>query len=200
MRYIGRIITSGKIDDVSEFIDVTKDTSSIVDNDTRIPTIIIGYSNAQKICGDLNILKKDIGKNLCWTFTKRERRMDYEPDIVKFFSTVSDFVAKCCKYTFVSLMRTGYSNCKKIIELLDNMSKKKVVFATEKMYYIYVPSENEIFGISREELSFIGIQKNKIVNRFTNPSVTLIKEGEFTENRLMKKKYLTPLFYYLKTF
>ena len=188
------------MEDPSEFIDVTKDTDSIVDNDTKIPTIIIGYSNAKKICGDLNILKKNIGKNLSWTFTKRERRMDYEPDMVAFYKTVSDFIAKCCDYEFVGLINSGFSKVKEIIKILDNLSKKKVVFATETMYYIYVPSENRIIGISREELSFMRIQRNKIINRFTNSSVVVIKEGEFTENRLMKKKYLTPLFYYLKTF
>ena len=81
MRYIGRIITTGKIDGVSEFIDVTKDTSSVVDNDTKIPTLIIGYKKAQEICGSLKTRDRQIGKNLYWTFSKRERRVDYEPDL-----------------------------------------------------------------------------------------------------------------------
>ena len=200
MRYVGRIITTGKIEDVSEFIDVTKDSSSIQNNDTKIPTIIIGYRNAQNICGEINILKKNIGKNLRWTFTKRERRMDNEPDMVNFYKTVGDFVTKCCGYEFVSLISCGYDKVKNLIRLLDDVTKKKIIYTTETMYYVYAPSESKVYGFSKEEISFIGVQKNKVYDRFINPSITLITETEFSETKLLKKSYLTPLFYYLKVF
>ena len=94
MRHIGRIITTTKIEGISEFIDVTKDSSTIVNNEAKIPTLIIGYKNAQNICGDLKVTEKKIGNNLWWTFSKRERRIDYEPDLNKFLAEVFNFLMK----------------------------------------------------------------------------------------------------------
>jgi hypothetical protein len=101
MRYIGRIITTTKIEGISEFIDVTKDSSFITNNEAKIPTLIIGYKNAENICGGLRMTEKKIGTNLWWTFSKRERRIDYEPDLQNFLSNVSAFLTKSCQYEYL---------------------------------------------------------------------------------------------------
>ena len=101
MRHIGRIITTTKIEGISEFIDVTKDESSVVGNEAKIPTLIIGFKNAERICGPLKMTEKKIGNNLWWTFSKRERRIDYEPDLESFLSNVSDFLMKFCNYEYI---------------------------------------------------------------------------------------------------
>ena len=78
MNYIGRIITKNKLES-STLFDITSSLKKVNDD---IPTLIIGWNNAKTIYGDnLDILDKKISKNLYWTFSKREKRNDYENDI-----------------------------------------------------------------------------------------------------------------------
>lgn len=197
MRYVGRIITNTKIDDISEFIEVTKDTSSIVNNEAKIPTLIIGYKNAQEICGNIKILEKKIGKNLYWTFSKRERRVDYDPDLRNFMLTVSDFVQRCCKYEYVDILTSDSDKTGHLFNVLREETKKKVVYETNTMYYIYVPQENTVFGLSKEVLKYV---KMDVTQFFKNNSVTTVIDHEFSDNKISKYKFVNPLLYYLKTF
>ena len=193
MRYVGRIITNSKVDDVSEFIEVTKGTSSIVDNQAKIPTIIVGYKNAESICGKLNVLNKKIGNNLYWTFSKRERRIDYDPDMRAFFSNVSDFVMKYCKYEYIDLI-TADDEKKNHLKNVLASNVLKVVYSTEQMYYIYVPHENITYGLAKSVVDFVGwgdIDGNNIVS---------VEDTEFSENKISKAAFANPLLYYLKTF
>lgn len=193
MRYVGRIITNSKVDDVSEFIEVTKGTSSIVDNQAKIPTIIVGYKNAESICGKLNVLNKKIGNNLYWTFSKRERRIDYDHDMRTFFSNVSDFVMKYCKYEYIDLITADDEKKNHLKNVLDS-NVLKVVYSTEQMYYIYVPHENITYGLAKSVVDFVGcgdIDGNNIVS---------VEDTEFSENKISKAVFANPLLYYLRTF
>ena len=199
MRYIGRIITNTKIDDVSEFIEVTEDSSSIFENETKIPTLIVGYKRAQEICGDVKFFKRKIGKNLYWTFSKRERRVDYDQDILTFQKTVSDFLLKCCQYEYVDMMTCDDQRRNIIVGLFVDTRNHKVVYETATMYYIYVPCLGKVYGVSKE------ILKNSTVPGLVdghrdNPSVVFITGDESSYPNLSKSKFVIPLLYYLKTF
>lgn len=202
MRYIGRIITTTKIDDISEFIDVTKDTSTIINNEAKIPTLIIGYKNAKEICGDIKILEKKIGTNLYWTFSKRERRIDYEPDMKKFLSTVCDFVMKYCEYEYIDLITVNDEKKDEINDIFRDKTHKKVVYTTNSMHYIYVPNRNKIYGFSKEVLKFLG--RDELTKESPgisgNNSFFFVDDTEFFENKISNSKFVEPLLYYLKTF
>ena len=199
MRYIGRIITNTKIDDVSEFIEVTEDSSSIVGNETKIPTLIVGYKRAQEICGDVKILKRKIGKNLYWTFSKRERRVDYDQDIVTFQKTVSDFLLKCCKYEYVDVMTCSEETRNTLVGKVLDAGMHKVIYESPTMYYMYVPSEGKVYGVSKEVLKF-----SQIPSLFTrsrdNQSVIFVDDDDASYRKISNFKFVTPLLYYLKTF
>lgn len=193
MRYVGRIITNSKMDDVSEFIEVTRETSSIVNNEAKIPTIIVGYKNAESICGKLNVLDRKIGKNLSWTYSKRERRIDYDPDMRNFFSDVSNFVLKYCKYEYIDLITASEENKKHLVDVL-NEKFLKIIYETDKMYYIYVPHENITYGVAKTVIEFVGW------NDISGNNAVKINDREFSENKISKTAFENPLLYYLKTF
>lgn len=199
MRYIGRIITSGKVEDVSEFIEVTKDTSSVGNREAKIPTLIVGYKNAKEICGDINILNKKIGKNLYWTFSKRERRADYEQDLKTFQENVSAFVSKFCEYEYIDVMTIADDKRKEFNDTISD-SHIKVAYVTSTMYYIYHPVKNKTYGISKEVLKAVGSGEERMLKWFKNSSITVISESEFSEAKLAKSKFVQPLLYYLATF
>lgn len=199
MRYIGRIITSGKIEDVSEFIEVTKDASSVTGREAKIPTLIVGYKNAKEICGDVKILNKKIGKNLYWTFSKRERRTDYEEDLKNFQDTVSDFVSKFCSYEYIDVMTISDERRKEFNDAISD-NHVKVAFVTNTMYYIYHPVKNKTYGISKEVLKAVGSGEERMLKWFKNSSITVVSESEFSEAKLAKSKFVQPLLYYLATF
>ena len=199
MRYIGRIITSGKIEDVSEFIEVTKDASSVNGREAKIPTLIVGYKNAKEICGDVKILNKKIGKNLYWTFSKRERRTDYEEDLKNFQDTVSDFVSKFCSYEYIDVMTISDERRKEFNDAISD-NHVKVAFVTNTMYYIYHPVKNKTYGISKEVLKAVGSGEERMLKWFKNSSITVVSESEFSEAKLAKSKFVQPLLYYLATF
>ena len=198
MRYIGRIITAGKIEGLSEFIDVTKDTSSIVDNDTKIPTLIVGYKNAQDICGSLKTRDRQIGKNLYWTFSKRERRVDYEPDLDKFLNNVSSFIMKFCDYEYVDLITCDEERRNNLFSVISD-NKTKVLYITDTMYYIYYPKGNKVYGVSIDILKFLGID-DSFNESFSHESTVVINDTDFSESKIAKSKFVQPILYYLRSF
>jgi hypothetical protein len=199
MRYIGRIITNGKIEDVSEFIEVTKDTQTISGREAKIPTLIVGYKRAQEIFGDVKILNKKIGKNLYWTFSKRERRVDYEEDLKNFQNIVSEFVSKFCDYEYIDVMTIDDDRRKEFNETISD-GHTKVAYVTSTMYYIYHPVKNKTYGISKEVLKAIGSGEERMLKWLKNSSITVVSESEFSDLKIGKSKFVQPLLYYLATF
>jgi hypothetical protein len=161
--------------------------------------LIVGYKNAKEICGDINILNKKIGKNLYWTFSKRERRADYEEDLKNFQDTVSNFVSKFCVYEYVDVMTIDDERRKEFNETISD-DHVKVAYVTNTMYYIYHPVKNKTYGISKEVLKAIGSGEERMLKWFKNSSITVVSESEFSDLKIGKSKFVQPLLYYLATF
>ena len=80
MKYIANIITKSRLD-VGEYINVTKDITKV---DLTIPTLIIGWAMVKEIYPNADILNKQISETVYWTYSNREKRQEYEPDLAKF--------------------------------------------------------------------------------------------------------------------
>ena len=201
MRYIGRIITSTKIEDVSEFIEVTPDSSSIINNETKVPTLIIGYKNAVKLCGSVKITDKKIGKNLYWTFSKRERRSDYIDDLGAFYEEVSRFATSCCKYEYIDPITWDAETKNRFANIISGIHRK-VVYSTESMYYIYYPHDGKTYGISKGILKYLGKSDGYFEEWLAKKSVssTVITETDSEYIKIAKNKFVVPLLYYLRSF
>lgn len=201
MRYIGRIITTAKIDDISELIEVTNDSSSISGDDVKIPTLIIGYKNAVKLCGKIKITEKKIRNNLYWTFSKRERRSDYISDLSDFYEEVSRSVLSCCEYEYLDPITWSDEMKDNFIKIMSG-NHRKVIYSTDTMYYIYSPNAGKTYGMSKTVMKYLGFPDNyfEICSGKKFPSTTIINESDFQEARIAKNKFIQPLLYYLATF
>lgn len=200
MRYIGRIITTTKIDDVPDLIEVTSDSSSLSGDKLKIPTLIIGYKNAVKLCGKINITEKKIKENLFWTFSKRERRSDYITDIDDFYGEVSKFLSKCCDYEYIDMISGSKERKHHITEIFSNTKYRKIVYQTDAMYYIYYPHERKVYGVSKNVLLFLGFQADIIARKTDGKVSFLIDDNNFQYSGISTQKFMTPLLYYLMTF
>lgn len=201
MRYIGRIITTAKIDDAPELIEVTNDSSSISGDDVKIPTLIIGYKNAVKLCGKIKITEKKVRNNLYWTFSKRERRSDYISDLSDFYEEVSRFVLSCCGYEYLDPITWSDEMKDNFIKIMSG-NRRKVIYSTDTMYYIYSTNAGKTYGMSKTVMKYLGFPDNyfEICSGKKFPSTTIINESDFQEARIAKNKFIQPLLYYLATF
>ena len=201
MRYIGRIITTAKIDDVPELVEVTNDSSSISGDDVKIPTLIIGYKNAVKLCGKIKITEKKVRNNLYWTFSKRERRSDYISDLTDFYEEVSRFVMSCCKYEYIDPITWSEETKDNFVKMMSG-ERRKIVYSTDTMYYIYSPNAGKTYGMSKTVMKYLGFPDNYFEAHSGEkfPSTTIVSENDFLEMRMAKNKFIQPLLYYLVTF
>lgn len=195
MQFIGQICTDAKFDCI-DFFKVLSDFDKI---DVTIPTLIVGWQKAQKIFGtQVNILNKKINDNVFWTFSKMEKRIDYENDIIYFYNLCVDKIKKDVKYTYMNILTMKYSRIKDFIRFIEN-SEKKVLFIDNNMIYIYV--KHSVIGLSFNDFDYLNINKDKIIRKIkANGSIVLLQNDTFMSKRIkqiINDKFLIPYFFYL---
>jgi hypothetical protein len=182
--YIGRIITNMRKIDTIDFVEKTNKVDSI---DDSIPTLIIGKELAESICGkeNIRILNKKIRKNLFWTFTKLEKRSEYEKDVENFNSFVIDKLEKSVKYSFINIFYEPLSKIKRLITFIRNDARKDI-YVTDK--HIYINYKTYVFGISLEQTRYIDV-KDKSVMKLLNEGKNNIvfQNDDFISYRLKKR-------------
>ena len=200
MRYIGRIISKTKIEGVSEFIEVTQDTSSVVDGKCKIPTLIIGYSFVKGLFGEnIKAIKKDIGDNLFWTFSKRERRIEYDVDVQKFLKYAVSFADRYNKYEFIDLITSSKSDLGDFfLSICENC--KKVLYKTDDMLYIYIPLKRKTIGFSLMAAEYMDIDKNSILSHFSKETYFVPEDFSSYNTLFDNEPRKIPFLWYLKSF
>ena len=194
MEKLGYIISKQKIKNVLDFVEVVKDISEI--NDPTKPFLIVGMEEAKKLCKNFSILEKRIEKHVFWTFSKTERRVDYEKDLDNFYNFVLEYNIKNIKYYYINILTIKYNKIKKLINILNN-SDKKYIYISKDMIYIYY--EDYILGISLSILEYIGISPKKIISKINENKNNIIFTNNSFLNYRMKniirnKEYLTSYF------
>lgn len=201
MRYLGRIISKTKIEGVSEFIEVTQDTSSVVDGGcAKVPTLVVGFSLVKELFGkETMATKKKLGDNLYWTFSKRERRIEYDSDISCFLKTVADFADRYNKYEYLDLMTSTSSDIGEFFLSICERCKK-IVYKTKEMLYVYIPYKKKTIGLSLMTAEYMGYTADDIVSHFTTESY-FVPENFSSRNSLFDNEpRKTPFLWYLKSF
>lgn len=195
---IGRIITKNKNIDTLDFVDVTENIGSI---DNFIPTLIIGKKKAEEIYGkdNIKVLDKKISQNVTWTFDKTERRNEYERDLKQFNDSLIKIVRKNVKYEFFNIYIEPISRIKKLISFIKS-SKIKYIYIFNDIIYMYY--NNIVYGISLNDIEYLGISKNKILKLLkTNTSNIMIENSDFLSKKMKslikEDKILIPYFYFL---
>jgi hypothetical protein len=157
MEYIANIVTKNKIE-VSSFFNVTSKFSDI---NTNIPTIIIGWNEVKQLFPKQDILNPNIDENIIWTFSKREKRYQYEKDIVKFINNVIKSIDDKIKYCFFNYILSEQNRRDKFIKYVQ--SGLCSLYYNSRFLYIYSIRDKITIGVSLNDLSYIGIKPKEFI-------------------------------------
>lgn len=163
MKYISNIITKTNLD-LGDYINVNKNIENI---NTNIPTLIIGWENTKKIFPNANILNKHISDTISWTFSNREKRQEYEPDLNKFLKLSFERLDKDVKYIYFNVLTNKLSKIKGLIGYINSQTTK-VIYVSDKNIYIY--DGKQVIGISLSDLEYYGFKRDRII-KFVSKNV-----------------------------
>jgi hypothetical protein len=161
-------------------------TLSQIEND--LPTLIIGWSVTKEIFGDkVSILHKEIEDNLFWTFSTKERKVDYEFDIDTFKRECYKKIGNHLHYVYIDILHGKYNINKKIIQKIYTLNNPISYITQNNMLYIF--DENIVFGVDLNICELIGITNTKIIERITSlPNSILLGNEIFNKCKDLIKK------------
>ena len=131
--YLGQIIYNGKSLKTLPFIKVTDSLST-----DKIPTLVIGRKKAEKLFPQerLSVLERRIGTNIYWTYSKNERRDDFEEDVKKFEDYIVETYIQNHKYAFFNALTANLEAIKRFITFIRS-KKPKYFFITDCHIFVY---------------------------------------------------------------
>lgn len=157
MRYIGNIITKGRLE-MGAFFNITSDFNSV---DTNIPTLIIGWSEVKELFPNQNILENRITDNISWTFSKREKRHQFEKDIINFINNTIKRVNDTVKYSFFNFILASHDRRNRFISYVQ--SGNCSLYYNSRFLYVYNIKDSYTIGISLTDLEYIGINTEAFI-------------------------------------
>lgn len=198
MKKIANILTTNNKLELGEAYNICRCMDCL---DDTLPTLIIGYDNAQEYIKDFNILKKDYPEqNLYWTFKKTERRDEHNEDLKKFCNKVLKEQAEKAKYEYIDILNMGYRRISNLIKYIDGTDHKRVLFI-KGFVFIYSERYSVVWGLSLKLCEFLGIRKMKIIDRIKqnrNNHIIDLKEvpADIKKNVDNNLHWLLPLYDY----
>ena len=170
--YIGNIVTTTKIEDTN--FKVCRKVETIKDG---LPTLIVGWDKVKELYGDdISILHKEIDENTQWTFSVKERKVDYEKDVIKFIHNCYNNIGKDIHYLYVDPIHDSRKKINKILRKIYSLKNPKLYIHDDRMVYLY--AEGVVFGIDLEIVEYLGIDPNKVVTKLRNLSGCLLVDTE----------------------
>lgn len=156
--YLGNIVSEEKLVEIPIF-NYSSDLSNI---DIKIPTLIIGWDLCKRLFKDkkLSILDKVINENISWTFTKKERRIDFEIDIENFIKKIFKNIKTHLEYEYINILTINFNKIKNIIKELT--SQKKFYIYIHNNSFIYAYFNNKVIGVDFNMIDFLNIDRKKI--------------------------------------
>ena len=169
----GNILTTEDIN--IEYFNKVEDLSSIKND---LPTLIIGWEETKRIIGEdkVSILHKSINDSLYWTFNQKERKVDFEIDIINFKNICLTQIENKIKYVYVDVLHNSKRKIKKILRKILDLKTTLTYINNKNMLYIF--GDNLVFGIDLNICEFIGIKKNKILNKVNGISDVTLHQNE----------------------
>jgi hypothetical protein len=137
------------------------------------------------------------------TFTRRERRKEYNDDLNSFkeYCILKD--VKNIKYSYIDIINYPLSRIKKMIKYINSYDVK-YCFITKNSNFIFIYSKkyNTVWGLSLTLCEYIGIAKKKVIEKIRiNPYNNIIKDITVISEDIRKKvgnntHYLLPIYHY----
>lgn len=196
--FLGNIVSKLKIE-CDDLFNVTDDYNNIIEG---LPTLIVGWKDVKEIFENkrkISILDKRIDNNLYWTFTKYERRIDYDKDIEFFIKYCIKLIENDIEYEYLNLLTNRYSRVKKLIKYLT--SKNVSYIYIYKNSFIYIFSKNKIVGIDFNAIDFLKINRKKVYKILYSNNNKLFFSDDFltkTTRLIIRQNKIIPYLYFLK--
>lgn len=168
MKHIANIVTTYKLD-VSEFFNVVKDYNDI---DKTVPTLIVGWKEVKKLFPSQDILISYIDDNTTWTFSKREKRFQYEKDIKLFIDNIIKNLNNNVNYKFFNYILYSKKKQETFIEYVKKGNCS--LYHNSRFLYIYNHIDKVTLGISLNDLKFININVGKFIKELVNNNNNII--------------------------
>lgn len=198
MKKIGNIVTNGRKTVYNEVFNVV---NSIDDCIPELPTLVVGWSNMKSMFPEATTTEKSYN-GINWTFTKTERRCDYEEDITRFYRDSLKASLANVKYVYVDIINYSLSRIKKAI-FFARYDTDKTVFLTRGSNFMFVYSKryNTVFGLSLTLCEYLGIPKRKAIALFRGSE--FVHDTSFIDSELRAviggdTHYILPLYEYFR--
>jgi len=156
--YIGNIVSQVEVKTNKLFNSVT-DINNII---YELPTLIIGWEFVKLIYRDNkpSILDKEITNNLWWTFTKKERRSDFEEDNKWFIEKCIENASNKIPYEFLNILTGSKNNIKELIKKITSTKVYSIYIKNNSFIYIFI--DDKIIGIDFNAIDFLKIERKKV--------------------------------------
>lgn len=158
--YIANIVTTSRMN-VSSFFNITSDFSTI---DKNIPTLIVGWNTVKQLFPNQNILETKINDNISWTFSKREKRYQYEKDLDFFMKKVINDLNDKINYRFFNYALSTLDKRDSFIAYVK--SGDNSIYYNSRFLYVYNIKDNITIGVSLTDLAYIGINTKEFISNF----------------------------------
>lgn len=158
MKYIANIVTKHKVDAI-DFFNVTSDFSSV---DTTLPTLIVGWKEVKELFPEQDILESDITSNICWTFSKKEKRYKFEKDLVAFIEKAIKTIDTKVNYRFFNYILASQEKRNAFVSYLHKGGCS--IYHNSRFLYIYNPKQQMTLGVSLQDLRYVGIKIPKFIS------------------------------------
>lgn len=156
--YIANIVTTSRMN-VSSFFNVTNEFSTINRN---IPTLIVGWNTVKQLYPNQNILDFKINDTTFWTFSKREKRYQYEKDLDFFMKKVINDLNDKINYRFFNYALSALDKRDSFVTYVKNGGNS--IYYNSRFLYVYNIKDNITIGVSLTDLAYIGINTKEFIS------------------------------------
>lgn len=171
MCHIGNIITESKID-ITNFFNVTYDYGSV---NKDLPTLIVGWEKVKSLFPEQNILNNKINDDLYWTFSKREKRYQYEKDLKSFTDNVINSLEDKIKYRFFNYLLSSEERRKDFINYIKKTNSS--LYYNSRFLYVYVPADEITIGVSLKDLNYIRVDVDSFIKDISSEGNKIISNN-----------------------
>lgn len=181
MKELGYIIAKRSIKDIPSFVRIIHSEEEI--EDKTKPYLVVGYKLAKEIYKEkFDILKKCIKPNCYWTFSKTERRTDYERDCTNFYDYLINNIVNGLKYYYINIFMLKWNKKKKLVKILRS-DERKCIYICGDMVYIYY--QDYVMGISLKLCKYCRLNVKKIFKIiYENPSNVVYTNDKFLDEKV----------------
>ena len=182
--YIANIVSRTRTTFNDKLFNITDDITSI---NPKLPTLVVGWGFAKEIYqdGTISILNKKIDKLTTWTFSRHEKRTEYEKDSKYFLESLIDGINRGVKYEYINVLTLTYEKTKKLMKFLSNLDVSCIYVYMNSFIYIYSSSTKAVYGIDFNMIDYLNIDRKKIYKKLYNLGEVFFSD-DFVDDELKK--------------